>query len=217
MPPLVDGQAFNCRDPQPAATLHSHLPSASSLWKARVRGIEARASAPHNGELLQVVHPKVAASITANTHPFSLGKTLCLAEVCNLPSCHPAKAGAASVPQDTGLQENSVCVRPVCTHRRGEPAKRKSATFLWSCGYDEATDCTDKSSARAVKQNCTIAVYSAARERHFFKVIALLLEEARPVSCQEAAIRRLAETQDHVVGKTLTWPITLKPLAIVAE
>ena len=41
--------------------------------------------------------------------------------------------------------------------------------------------------------------------------------ETRPVPRQEASIRRLADTQDDVVRKTLSRPVALKPLAIEPE
>ena len=74
--------------------------------------------------------------------------------------------------------------------------------------------------ASAVELDRTVAVDSyaaSARERHEFKSVALLMIEAHPVPRQQASIRCFAETQDHLVRKTLVGPVTLKSLAIVTE
>jgi hypothetical protein len=217
MLPFVDGQAFDRWHQQPAPGVHFHLAPAGRLRKPWIRGIEVRASAPHHGELLQVVHPQIAAAIAADTHPFSLWETLCLAEEGDLLSCPAAQTGAAAVPQGTCLQENSVRVRAVCAGRRGEQAKGKTAAFHRSCRHDKATHCADEGSAFAVELDRTVAVYASARERYSFKTVALLLVEAPPVPRQQASIRRLAETQGYLVRKTLSRPVALKPLAIVTE
>ena len=73
------------------------------------------------------MHPKIAASIAADTHPFSFGKTLCLTEEGDLLSCLLTEASAATVPQGAYLQKKSMRARTACAYRSGERAKRETA------------------------------------------------------------------------------------------
>ena len=174
---------------------------------------------PHYGELPKIVHPKVAASITANTHPPSLGKSLCLPEDCDVIAFNLANAGTAPIPHGACLQKNSVGFRPVCADGLGKQTKGKSSASLGSFRHDKAAICADIGLVFSIKSNRAVAIYASARagERYPFKPVALLPVKTATVPRQEASIRRFAETQNYFAGKTLSRPIALKPLSIESE
>jgi hypothetical protein len=76
-------------------------------------------------------------------------------------SCHPTQTGAATAPQGTCLQKNSVRARTASTRKLGEQAKSKTAVFDWFCRHDGTMFRPDESSVFAVELDRTVAVSAA--------------------------------------------------------
>ena len=217
MPHFVDGQSLDRRHEQPTAGVHLQLASSSRLWKTWIRCIEAHACVPHDGKPLKVVHPQVAASIATDAHPFSGRQAVRLAEHGHPLAGHPAQPGAAPVPHSIRLQQDAVRTRTIGA---GRPVQRPEGGTVRAgrcCCHDETAVRRDECLALAVELDGTVAVDACALKGHCFEAIAFLLVEPTPVSDQHTPIRHLAQTQDHVVWKALGWPVTLKPLTVVAE
>ena len=214
---IADGQAFDRRHEQTAEGVHRQLASTSRLGKAWVRGIEALASASHDRERPEVVHPQIAASVAADAHPISGRQAVRLAEHGRFLTGRPTQPCAAAEPHVVSLEEHAVGVWTAGACGLGQQPVRPHGSRLVRWPDNETAVGRDEGLAPTVKLNGAVAVDACALERHGYEAIAILLVEPAPIPGQHVSIWSLAKTQSDLARKPLGRSVTLKPLTVVTE